>query len=351
MNTFPTYARQFSYRDAVLHGKNNNSANTFDMAFSKAIQDHPEEATFITYAQKWAKPILKILDPNSNWKCISSNSCHPAIQYRMTDQLETLIPLRPIGEGGFKKVKLKLWLRSDGKNELLARYRVVKTLPYMLEKNELFLQKLYPNNSLHFKLISYYSKGTQKERLLGTFFPLTLEQLLEKRSLSNKEVVDLSRSLAHLLNTLHGNGWCHLDVNPANICLTKNLSPVLIDFDLTAQINTTILERGTPGYKTPEISFSPAGYKVESSADMWSFGITLLKMIHPELHKQQETAHNNACIRNDPDIFTDELVKVHAKLNTSPRPFDKLIVQLIKHTPSQRLTAKELIDELNRLCF
>jgi hypothetical protein len=68
------------------------------------------------------------------------------------------------------------------------------------------------------------------------------------------EVLDITRSIAGALATLHASSRLHGDVKPANVILDAKLHrPVLIDFGLGVAIDgVTRVVGGTPGWSAPE---------------------------------------------------------------------------------------------------
>ncbi len=68
------------------------------------------------------------------------------------------------------------------------------------------------------------------------------------------EVLDITRSLAGALTTLHSFSRLHGDVKPANVILDRALDrPVLIDFGLDVALDgITKVSGGTPGWSAPE---------------------------------------------------------------------------------------------------
>lgn len=77
------------------------------------------------------------------------------------------------------------------------------------------------------------------------------------------------------LDYLHSRNILHLDIKPDNILVTRNGSPILIDFgaalDLNERGSGTVIE--TPGYSPPEQGTPSA--KLTPAADLYAFAATL----------------------------------------------------------------------------
>lgn len=65
----------------------------------------------------------------------------------------------------------------------------------------------------------------------------------------------LVRQVAQALDALHGAGWIHGDVKPANVMIGSRGHVTLIDLGFAAQIHSPLglLFRGTPAYAAPEL--------------------------------------------------------------------------------------------------
>lgn len=55
-------------------------------------------------------------------------------------------------------------------------------------------------------------------------------------------------SLESAIRHMHSLGWAHNDLNPANIVLTREGRPILIDFDSARRIGEELSSRGTKGW-------------------------------------------------------------------------------------------------------
>ncbi|GIF15009.1 serine/threonine-protein kinase [Actinoplanes teichomyceticus] len=78
---------------------------------------------------------------------------------------------------------------------------------------------------------------------------------------------------------MHGNGWIHGDLKPANVLLMDDGSVRLADFGLTAEIEGThgyLPPIGSSGYLPPEYwteSLGERGIAVRTTSDIWALGV------------------------------------------------------------------------------
>ncbi|MFE0806954.1 serine/threonine protein kinase [Streptomyces sp. NPDC058848] len=81
------------------------------------------------------------------------------------------------------------------------------------------------------------------------------------------------------LAQLHGAGWVHGDLKPANVLLMKDGSVRLADFNMAAELEGTHAYTpafSTPDYTPPELLWSEIGERgrrIRPSADVWAFGV------------------------------------------------------------------------------
>ncbi|NBE52097.1 serine/threonine-protein kinase [Streptomyces boluensis] len=96
----------------------------------------------------------------------------------------------------------------------------------------------------------------------------------------------VAAGLAHL----HGRGWVHGDLKPANVLLAGDGSVWLADFGLTAELEGThayVPPLGTLDHVPPEWwseRTGAQGTKVRPSADIWAFGVVAHQVLSGGLH-------------------------------------------------------------------
>ncbi|MGW8378025.1 serine/threonine-protein kinase [Streptomyces sp. ODS28] len=103
------------------------------------------------------------------------------------------------------------------------------------------------------------------------------------------ERVRVLRGVASGLAHLHGRGWVHGDLKPANVLLTDDGHVWLADFGLTAELDGThayVLPLGSLDHVPPEWWSERRGGRsvVRPSADVWAFGVLAHQVLTGGLH-------------------------------------------------------------------
>lgn len=112
----------------------------------------------------------------------------------------------------------------------------------------------------------------------------SLRRLLRGRPRRRLAAGDALRVAAHLgsaLAHLHGRGYLHLDVKPANVVVTRR-RPVLFDLGTARGIRGRPLAgpQGTDAYMAPEQC--RRGGRPTPASDAWGLGVTLFEMLTGE---------------------------------------------------------------------
>ena len=122
-------------------------------------------------------------------------------------------------------------------------------------------------------------------------------------ALSEDRVLDLGIAVADALAHAHGRGILHRDVKPANILLTADGQPMLLDFNLAADDRGSGQTfGGTPRYMAPEQfeAMSDATIEVDGRADVYALGLVLYELLlgrrpFPERSGAHPTMRVNGC--------------------------------------------------------
>jgi serine/threonine protein kinase/predicted ATPase len=97
------------------------------------------------------------------------------------------------------------------------------------------------------------------------------------------EAARIAAAVADALAHAHAQLVVHRDVKPANILLTADRAPVLVDFGLAldeaqAGGGEKGVVSGTPGYMSPE-QVSGAAHRIDGRTDIYSLGVVLYEML------------------------------------------------------------------------
>ena len=153
------------------------------------------------------------------------------------------------------------------------------------------------------RLLAFAFEGAQRclvyELLPGGSLDAAIRDDRRARELTWRTRVRIAACVAKALHYLHrgGGGFkCfHRDVKAANICLTADLSPQLIDCGLAKYVPAESGPQvssggrfGTPGYKCPRYEES-GGYDDKSEA--YSYGIVLLELITGEVQNHRRSLY------------------------------------------------------------
>lgn len=110
---------------------------------------------------------------------------------------------------------------------------------------------------------------------------ITLMALLVKKGpMEFREARDIAAQFLSGLEAIHQSGLVHRDLKPENIMITRTGRVVVMDFGIAKQITQlggTI--SGTLPYMSPE---QLGGEKLDARSDIFSAGVVLAEMIHPE---------------------------------------------------------------------
>lgn len=109
-----------------------------------------------------------------------------------------------------------------------------------------------------------------------------LHKLLKRSgTFSAEEALALSRPLLNALEYIHGNSLVHQDIKPANIYITEDGQPILLDFGAAGQwldaSTSTRMKLGSEGYSAPEQS-EPTG-KTGPWTDIYGLAATLYRCV------------------------------------------------------------------------
>jgi predicted ATPase/signal transduction histidine kinase len=171
------------------------------------------------------------------------------------------------------------------------------------------------------------------------------------KPLAAGELTGLALGLGRAVAEMHRRGVIHRDITPANVVLSGDGVPCLVDFALAtsvAEIRTEFTHHseitGTLAYLAPEAT-GRTGRPVDQRADLYALGVTLYELATGELPFRA----------GDPlRLIHDHLARVPvppAEVNQAmPAGLSEIIMHLLEKEPDNRYqTADGLIYDLERL--
>ncbi|MDA0298316.1 MAG: PASTA domain-containing protein [Actinobacteria bacterium] len=174
----------------------------------------------------------------------------------------------------------------------------------------------------HPSLASIDDWGTQEvEGTLYAFTVLehyaggTLREILDRgRRLNPSQALAVGLDVCRALHFLHGKGWVHGDLRPANIFLGDDSRVRLAGLGLKRVVHSEQMSIEQASYAAPEIA---TGQQPTEQSDVYSLALTLLEMITGTLPFVGDTAAITLAAR------IDKLLPVSADLGPIAAPIER----------------------------
>ncbi len=191
---------------------------------------------------------------------------------------------RTLGEGSFGTV----YLGHDDQLDRPVAIKVLRLGPDVLQSatDRLLHEARKLARLNHPGIVTVHDVGTHEGQMFIVSNYLDGEELaasLAKIRPSWQESAVIVAAICDALAHAHANLTVHRDVKPANIILTSNRAPVLVDFglaldDSSAGGHELGLVAGTPAYMAPE-QISGTAHRIDGRTDIYSLGVVLYEML------------------------------------------------------------------------
>jgi eukaryotic-like serine/threonine-protein kinase len=168
-------------------------------------------------------------------------------------------------------------------------------------------------------------EGNDLQYLVMEYAEEDLSQILPQRALTPEEVRDMLGPVLDALEHLHGKGFVHGDLKPANILASGDRLKLSSDaISRIGEASSTARRAGA--YDPPE---AIAG-KLTSAADIWSLGTTLVEVLTQHLPEWQPGPNR------EPVVPTN-----------IPAPFQEIARECLRLEPERRISVAEIGARLN----
>ncbi|MFY9343550.1 MAG: serine/threonine-protein kinase [Planctomycetota bacterium] len=167
---------------------------------------------------------------------------------------------------------------------------------------------------------------------------------------SRQRLLRIVEQVAQALHHAHERGFVHRDVKPANILLTTDDRPVVLDFGLArldrdgaAALSQSHEVIGAPAYMAPEQIVD--GARVDRRADVYALGVVLYEGLTGRC--PYEAATRESLYRR---VLTGDATSPSRRVPDVPAAFDTVCLTALAREPDRRYqTATDLAADLGRV--
>ena len=184
-------------------------------------------------------------------------------------------------------------IATEGSRELVERYRnkflkEARNIAKLEHPNIVSIIDVFEENSTAYYVMKYAPNGSLEDKVK------------REGHLSEAEATRYILKIANALRFVHQHKMTHLDVKPANILLSDNDEPWLIDFGLSKQYDAQTGEQTSstplgysPGYAPIEQYMAGGAGTFSPESDIYSLGATFYKLLTGNTPPDASTVAND----------------------------------------------------------
>ena len=184
-------------------------------------------------------------------------------------------------------------IATEGSRELVERYRnkflkEARNIAKLEHPNIVSIIDVFEENSTAYYVMKYAQNGSLDDKVK------------REGHLSEADATRYILKIANALRFVHQHKMTHLDVKPANILLSDNDEPWLIDFGLSKQYDAKTGEQTSstplgysPGYAPIEQYMAGGAGTFSPESDIYSLGATFYKLLTGNTPPDASTVVNN----------------------------------------------------------
>jgi len=253
--------------------------------------------------------------------------------------------LEELGRGGMGVV-------YKAQDTSLDRFVALKFLPQHLaasgQDKERFIQEAKAASAInHPNICTIHAVGEHQGQLFIVMEYVDGQTLAErKRSISQKQAIEVTIQIADGLAAAHEKGIVHRDIKPENIMMRKDGIVQIMDFGLAKLAGVSRITKegstvGTAGYMSPE---QVQGLEVDHRTDIFSLGVLFYELLGGEL--PFKGVHETAMMYEIVNVDAVPLSAAHPEIDPE---LDAIVLECLAKDPDERYqSVKEVSKELRR---